>query len=76
MRHILEVIQAYCLEERLLPLTVLTVNAHSGMPGAGAIAADRRHADAAMRDTVAYPLVGASEPLRICHSRRWAQWGR
>lgn len=55
MRHILEVIQAYCLEERLLPLTVLAVNAHSGMPGAGAIAADRRHADAAMRDTVAYP---------------------
>jgi len=35
----LEPIQAYCLQNRLPPLTVLVVHAHDGLPGTGFTAA-------------------------------------
>jgi putative restriction endonuclease len=39
VRYVLSVIQDYCLEEKLPPLTILIVNA-SGLPGSGFIAFD------------------------------------
>ncbi len=39
VRYVLGVIQDYCLEEKLPPLTILIINA-SGMPGSGFIAFD------------------------------------
>jgi len=38
--HLLEPIQAYCIEHRLPPLTALVVSSDTGMPGTGFTAAE------------------------------------
>ena len=40
VRYVLDLIQNYCLEERLPPLTLLAVNQVSGLPGDGFVAWD------------------------------------
>jgi putative restriction endonuclease len=42
LRFVLELVQAYCLQESLPPLTILVVNKNSGLPGHGFIAWDRQ----------------------------------
>ena len=47
VRHPLELIQAYCLENRLAPLTVVVVGKNSGRPGDGFVAWDVDDLDSA-----------------------------
>ena len=37
LRYVLELIQEYCLAEKLPPLTIIVVNQQTGEPGAGFI---------------------------------------
>lgn len=49
VRYVLGVIQTYCLDNRLPPLTILVVNGDSGRPGEGFIAWDADDIDAGLR---------------------------
>lgn len=53
VQYVLGVIQAYCLENRLPPLTLLVVNSDSGVPGGGFIAWDVGDAEAGLRKVYA-----------------------
>jgi putative restriction endonuclease len=45
VKHVLAVIQDYCLQNRLPPLTILVVNKNTGLPGDGFIAWDADNLD-------------------------------
>jgi len=51
VRYVLGVIQDYCLNEDLPPLTILVINAQTGTPGPGFIAWDMEDLDRGCHST-------------------------
>jgi hypothetical protein len=65
VRYILGVIQDYCLEEKLPPLTILIVNA-SGKPGSGFIAFDLDKFQGRAGKGLRFRLGSYGESIRLC----------
>lgn len=62
IRYVLSVIQDYCLEEKIPPLTILIVNA-SGKPGDGFIAYDLRNFDDGLQEVYEFNWVDHGNPF-------------
>jgi|TARA_R100000656_G_scaffold109232_1_gene81262 putative restriction endonuclease len=67
VRYVLSVIQDYCLEESLPPLTILIVNA-SGRPGTGFIALDLESFDEGLEKVYDYDWRGLKNPFGFAAS--------
>lgn len=67
VRYVLSVIQDYCLEERLPPLTILIVNA-SGRPGTGFIAFDLENFDEGLERVYDFDWRGIENPFGFAAS--------
>lgn len=63
IRYVLGVIQDYCLEEKLPPLTILVVSQSDGMPGEGFIAWDVDNFEAGIAKVVEYPWDQLGNPF-------------
>lgn len=62
IRYVLGVIQDYCLEEKLPPLTILIINA-SGLPGTGFIAFDLDNFDEGLEKVYDFDWNGIENPF-------------
>lgn len=62
IRYVLSVIQDYCIEERLPPLTILIVNA-SGLPGTGFIAFDLDNFEEGLEKVYDFDWNGIENPF-------------
>ncbi len=62
IRYVLGVIQDYCLEEKLPPLTILIVNS-SGMPGTGFIAFDLENFEEGLEKVYDFDWSGLDNPF-------------
>ena len=63
VRHALDLIQRYCLDHRLPPLTALVVSQHDGLPGDGFIAWDVADLASAQDTIFAYPWKTLANPF-------------
>jgi len=62
-RFILDLIQNYCLEEKLPPLTVLAVNQGTGLPGLGFIAWDVDNLEQGRQQVFSHPWSSFKNPF-------------
>ena len=62
IRFVLELIQDYCLNEKLPPLTILVVNQH-GIPGTGFIAWDIDNLQEGFEKVYSYPWITLQNPF-------------
>lgn len=67
IRYVLSLIQDYCLEERLPPLTILVVN-RKGVPGSGFVAHDVARLDEGMEDVRNMPWNTLENPFAFAAS--------
>lgn len=67
IRYVLGVIQDYCLEENLPPLTILIVNS-SGRPGTGFIAYDLGHFERGLEDVWNFDWQTITNPFEFSQS--------
>lgn len=63
LRHALHLIQNYCLEEKLPPITILVVQASRGRPGTGFIAWDVDDIATGLESVYSYPWPSARNPF-------------
>jgi putative restriction endonuclease len=63
VRHALDLIQRYCLDQRLPPLTALVVSQQDGLPGDGFIAWDVDDLQSANDAIFAYPWKALANPF-------------
>jgi putative restriction endonuclease len=64
VRYVLGVLQDYCLEERLPPITILVVNA-AGRPGSGFIAFDHDRLDEGLEQVYSYKWSELANPFEF-----------
>jgi len=62
-RYILDLIQNYCLEEKLPPLTVLAINQTTGLPGPGFIAWDIYNLEQGRQQVFNYSWASLENPF-------------
>ncbi len=67
IRYVLGVIQNYCLEEKIPPLTILIVNA-SGKPGDGFIAYDLKNFDEGLKEVYDFDWTEHENPFGFSQS--------
>lgn len=63
IRYVLGVIQNYCLEQNLPPLTILAIGATTGEPGHGFIARDVEDLERGRAEVSAFPWAGLENPF-------------
>jgi len=63
VRFILGVIQSFCMENELPPLTILVLNKNSGLPGDGFIAYDIENSQDGINKVYAYDWTAISNPF-------------
>lgn len=61
--HVLGLIQEYCIEQKLPPLTILVVSKVSGVPGLGFIAWDVDDLDSGLRQVAEHPWGSLPNPF-------------
>ena len=67
LRYVLELIQEYCLAEKLPPLTIIVVNQQTGEPGAGFIGWSRDNLEEGVRKVYSHPW--SQEPNPFSYAR-------
>jgi len=63
LRYVLDIIQNYCLDEKLPPLTILVVNQVTGIPGPGFIAWDVDNFDQGLEAVFNYSWLTITNPF-------------
>ncbi len=63
IRYVLDLIQRYCMQNRLPPLTVLVVNQYTRRPGSGFIGCNSYEIDRCIERVLGYPWSSISNPF-------------